>query len=294
MKKFDPEKAFYLISKHGIRNAFMPPIALKLMRQVQNPQNRYDYNMRTMICGGGTLGEELLDWGKGVFGLDIHEVYGQTEVHLVAGNCSEVMEIKPGSMGRTCPGHTFEVIDGSGNVLPPGELGELAVQRPDPVMFLEYWRDQKATDEKFIGDWCLTGDVGTKDEDGYFWFRARKDDIIKSSGYRIGPSEVEDCILKHESVKLVGVVGSPDEVKGSIVKAFIVLREGFSPDDSLKADVQNFVKTKLAAYQYPREIEFVDNLPMTPSGKIKRKELQELEKSKKDKLHSGDNDPLIT
>lgn len=281
MRKFDPEKVFDLISRHGIRNAFMPPTALKVMRKVEKPHERYEYDMRTIVCGGETLGKELLSWGKEVFGLTLHEIYGQTEVHLVAGNCSEVMEVRPGSLGRTCPGHELEVVDDKGNVLSPGEIGELAVRRPDPVMFLGYWRNPEATKEKFIGDWFLTGDLAKKDEDGYIWFSAREDDMIKSSGYRIGPSEIEDCILKHPSVSLVGVVGSPDKSKGTIVKAFIVLRKGIVPDDSLKEEIQDFVKSRLAAYEYPREIDFVDKLPMTESGKIKRKELRDLEIQRK-------------
>ncbi len=223
-RKFDPEQAFYFIAKYGIRNAFMPPTALKLMRQVKNPRERYDYQMRTIGCGGETLGEELLKWGKEVMDLTINEFYGQTEVNLVLGNCSAVMENKRGSMGRPIPGHRVEVVDDSGQVLPSGVVGEVAVLRPDPVMFLGYWDNAKATEEKFVGDWCLTGDLARKDEEGYFWFVGRKDDLITSAGYRIGPAEIEDCLIKHPAVSMAGVIGSPDEVRGEIVKAFIVLK----------------------------------------------------------------------
>ncbi|MFH1757933.1 MAG: AMP-binding protein, partial [Pseudomonadota bacterium] len=280
-KKFDPEQAFYFISKYGIRNAFMPPTALKMMRQVKEPRKRYDYNMRTIACGGETLGEELLDWGKDVMELTINEFYGQTEVNLVVGNCGEIMEIKRGSMGKPIPGHRVEVVDEEGNAVPPGTVGEVAIQRPDPVMFLEYWRNLEATKDKFIGDWSLTGDLAKKDEDGYFWFVGRKDDLITSSGYRIGPAEIEDCLLKHRAVTMAAVIGSPDKVRGEIVKAFIVLRPEITPSPALKEEIQNFVKTRLAAHEYPREIEFVQELPMTTTGKIMRRELRKRDMEKK-------------
>jgi len=282
-KKFDPEQAFHFIAKYGIRNAFMPPTALKMMRQVKDPKAHYDYRMRTIGCGGETLGEELLGWGKEVMDLVINEFYGQTECNLVVGNCAEVMEIRRGSMGRAIPGHHVEVIDGSGNVVVPGVTGEVAIRRPDPVMFLEYWKNPEATREKFIGDWLCTGDLAKKDREGYFWFVGRKDDVITSSGYRIGPAEIEDCLLKHPSVSMTAVIGSPDPVRTEIVKAFIVLKAEISPGLSLKEDIQNFVKTRLAAHEYPREIEFVKELPMTATGKIMRKELRKMEEERKSK-----------
>ena len=282
-KKFDPEQAFHFIAKYGIRNAFMPPTALKMMRQVKEPKAHYDYRMRTIGCGGETLGEELLGWGKEVMDLVINEFYGQTECNLVVGNCAEVMEIRRGSMGRAIPGHRVEVIDGSGNVVVPGVTGEVAIRRPDPVMFLEYWKNPEATREKFIGDWLCTGDLAKKDREGYFWFVGRKDDVITSSGYRIGPAEIEDCLLKHPSVSMAAVIGSPDPVRTEVVKAFIVLKAEISPGLSLKEDIQNFVKTRLAAHEYPREIEFVKELPMTATGKIMRKELRKMEEERKSK-----------
>jgi acetyl-CoA synthetase len=280
-KKFDPEQAFHFISKYGIRNAFMPPTALKMMRQVKEPRKRFDYAMRTIACGGETLGEELLDWGKEVMRLTINEFYGQTEVNLVVGNCGEIMEIKRGSMGKSIPGHRVEVVDEAGNVLPPGVIGEVAIQRPDPVMFLNYWRNPQATEEKFIGDWSLTGDLAKKDEAGYFWFVGRKDDLITSSGYRIGPAEIEDCLIKHPAVTMAAVIGSPDKVRGEIVKAFIVLKPEITPSPALQEEIQNFVKTRLAAHEYPREIEFVQELPMTTTGKIMRRELRKMDMEKK-------------
>ncbi len=281
-RKFDPEQAFYFIAKYGIRNAFMPPTALKLMRQVKDPRSRHDYQMRTIGCGGETLGEELLQWGKEVMGLTINEFYGQTEVNLVLGNCSEIMENKRGSMGRPIPGHRVEVVDASGRIVPPGEVGEVAIKRPDPVMFLGYFGNPKATEDKFAGDWCLTGDLARKDE-GYFWFVGRKDDLISSAGYRIGPAEIEDCLIKHPAVAMAGVIGSPDEVRGEIVKAFIVLKPETVPDDTLKEDIQQFVKTRLAAHEYPREIAFLNELPLTATGKIMRKDLRKMDLEKKGK-----------
>lgn len=281
-KKFDPEEAFHLLAKHGIRNAFMPPTALKMMRQVKDPRLRHDYCMRSIGSGGETLGEGLLQWGKDVMGLDINEFYGQTEVNLVVGNCAGIMDIRPGSMGRAIPGHMVDVVDGSGMPVAPGVVGEIGIKRPDPVMFLGYWKNPEATVSKFAGDWCLTGDLAKKDDDGYFWFVGRKDDLITSSGYRIGPAEIEDCILKHPAVTMVAVVGSPDKVRTEIVKAFIVLRPGVKTGAELENEIKNFVKVRLAAHEYPREIEFVDSLPMTATGKIIRRELkrQEIERKK--------------
>lgn len=280
-RKFDPEHAFHLISKHGVRNAFMPPTALKMMRQVQGPRSRYDYDIRTIGCGGETLGEELLDWGKRILGVTINEFYGQTEVNLVVGNCCEIMEVRRGSMGKPIPGHTVDVLDEDGNIVPPGVIGEVAIKRPDPVMFLQYWNNPEATQQKYLGQWCLTGDLARKDEDGYFWYVGRKDDLITSAGYRIGPAEVEDCLLKHPAVAMAAVIGAPDELRGEIVKAFVVLKPNVQAAPTLKKEIQDFVKTRLAAHEYPREIEFVKDLPLTATGKIMRKELREIEKQSK-------------
>ena len=280
-KKFDPEEAFHLIAKHKIRNAFMPPTALKLMRQVQDPKSRHSYRMRSIGSGGETLGAELLDWGREVMGLTINEFYGQTECNLIVGCCAEVMEIRPGSMGRAIPGHIVDVIDEQGNPVKEDVVGEIAVKRPDPVMFLEYWQNPGATRKKYRGDWLLTGDMAKKDEDGYFWFNGRKDDVITSAGYRIGPAEIEDCLMKHPAVGMVAVVGSPDEVRTEVVKAFVVLKSEVNPGPEIADDIQKFVKIRLAAHEYPREIEFVNELPMTATGKIMRKELKKLELERK-------------
>jgi acetyl-CoA synthetase len=282
-KKFDPEEAFHLLGKYGIRNAFMPPTALKMMRQVKDPRSRYDYQMRTIGSGGEALGEELLEWGKEVMGLTINEFYGQTEVNLVVGSCCEVMEIKPGSMGRAIPGHEVAVVDDAGNPVPTDTVGEVAIKRPDPVMCLEYWKNPEATREKYVGEWWVTGDLAKQDEDGYFWFVGRKDDLITSAGYRIGPAEIEDCIMKHPTVSMVAVVGIPDDFRTEVVKAFIILKPDVSPGPEIEKEIKNFVKTRLAAHEYPREIEFVSELPMTATGKIMRKELKKLEIERKSK-----------
>jgi acetyl-CoA synthetase len=283
-KKFDPEKAFHLIARYGIRNAFMPPTALKLMRQVKDPQSRHAYAMRSIGSGGETLGEELLDWGRQVMGLTINEFYGQTECNLIVGCCAGIMEIRPGSMGRAIPGHMVEVVDEAGKPVPEGTVGEIAVKRPDPVMFLEYWNNPDATRSKFIGDWLLTGDLAKKDGDGYFWFNGRKDDVITSAGYRIGPAEIEDCLMKHPAVAMVAVIGSPDEVRTEIVKAFVVPKADVTPGPDVAEDIKRFVKTRLAAHEYPREVEFVEELPMTATGKIMRRELKQLEMQRKAKV----------
>lgn len=274
MSKFDPEAAFALLAEQGIRNLFMPPTALKLMRAVPKPRGRWDYALRSLGSGGETLGAELLDWGRETFGLTVNEFYGQTECNLIVSNCAGIMPVEPGCMGRAVPGHEVAVVDGEGQPLPPGGLGTIAVRRPDPVMFLGYWNNPEATGAKFAGDWLLTGDQGRMDEAGRFWFVGRDDDVITSAGYRIGPGEIEDCLIKHPAVALAAAVGVPDPLRTERVKAFVVLAEGQAPSEALAREIQDFVKTRLAAHEYPREVAFVDSLPMTTTGKIIRKALR--------------------
>ena len=274
MAKFDPEEAFRLMAAFGVRNAFFPPTALKMMRRVERPRARWDYALRSIGSGGETLGAELLDWGRETFGLTVNEFYGQTECNLVVANCAGLMPVKPGSMGRAAPGHEVAIVDSDGTPLPDGETGNIAIQRPDPVMFLEYWNDPAATAAKFAGDWMLTGDTGTRDPDGYFHFVGRADDVITSGGYRIGPGEVEDCLLKHPAIAMAAVVGVPDALRGERVKAFLVLDAGIEGSTDLATEIQDFVKTRLAAHEYPREVEFVETLPLTATGKIMRKDLR--------------------
>jgi len=275
LQKFDPEEAFALLARHGIRNAFMPPTALKMMRQVSRPRERFDYSMRSVASGGERLGDEMLDWGRETFGLSMNEFYGQTEANLTIGNCASVMDLKRGSMGRAMPGHVVEIVDDEGIPVPSGATGTIAVKAPDPVFFLRYWNKPEATEEKFKDGWLLTGDTGNRDEQGYFWFHGRNDDVIISGGYRIGPTEIEECLMAHPVVAMVAVVGVPDPLRGEVVKAFIVPREGVAIDDTVRADVQAFVKTRLSGHEYPRQIEFRDSLPMTITGKIRRKDLRE-------------------
>ncbi|MCC6469144.1 MAG: acyl-CoA synthetase [Alphaproteobacteria bacterium] len=279
-RKFDPEEAFFLLAKYGVRNAFLPPTALKLMRGVTDPRARHAYALRSIGSGGETLGSELLDWGHATFGLTINEFYGQTECNLVVGNCAGIMPARPGLMGRAIPGHTVAIVDDAGNELPDGEPGNVAVKRPDPVMFLEYWRNPEATRAKFAGDWLLTGDTARREADGYFRFQGRADDVITSAGYRIGPAEIEDCLLKHPAVAMAAVIGVPDPVRTEAVKAFIVPKPGIAADARLVSEVQAWVRTRLAAHEYPRLVEFVDTLPMTTTGKIQRKVLREREAAK--------------
>jgi acetyl-CoA synthetase len=274
-EKFDPEEAFALMAKTGVRNAFIPPTALRMMRAAPNPQGRHALNLRSIGSGGEALGIEALEWGRSAFGLTINEFYGQTECNLVIASCADLGLIKVGAMGRPVPGHTVAVIDRDGNVLKPGEIGQIAVKRPDPVMFLKYWGRPEATRDKFIGDWLTTGDQGVVDEEGYITFVGRDDDVITSSGFRIGPGEIEDCLLKHPAVALAAVIGKPDPVRTEIVKAFVVLKEGQAASDDLAKDIQGFVRTRLAAHEYPREIAFIEQLPMTSTGKVIRRMLRE-------------------
>ena len=273
-EKFDPEEAFSLLAKTGVRNAFIPPTALRMLRAAPNPRGRHDIRLRTIGSGGEALGAETYDWGRDALGLVINEFYGQTECNLVLASCAMLGVSKPGSIGKPVPGHVVAVIRPDGSRADPGELGMIAVKRPDPVMFLEYWGRPEATAQKFIGDWMTTGDQGAVDDEGYVTFVGRDDDVITSAGYRIGPGEIEDCLIKHPAVALAAVIGKPDPVRTEIVKAFIVLKSGIAPSDELAADVREFVKTKLSAHEYPREIAFIKELPMTTTGKIIRRLLR--------------------
>jgi len=273
--KFDPEEAFALMASAGVRNAFIPPTALRMMRAVPSPQGRHALTLRSVASGGESLGVEALEWGKEAFGLTINEFYGQTECNLVIGSCAQLGMLKPGAIGKAVPGHTVAVIDRDGNVLNAGEIGQIAVKRPDPVMFLEYWGRPEATRDKFIGDWMTTGDQGVMDHDGYISFVGRDDDVITSAGFRIGPGEIEDCLLRHPAVVLAAVVGKPDSVRTEIVKAFIVLKAGFNATDALAAEIQDFVRARLSAHEYPREVAFIEQMPMTTTGKVIRRLLRE-------------------
>jgi acetyl-CoA synthetase len=274
-EKFDPEEAFGLLAKTGVRNAFIPPTALRMLRSAPSPRGRHDIKLRTLGSGGEALGAETYDWGRDAFGLIINEFYGQTECNLVLASCAMLGVSKPGSIGKPVPGHIVAVIRPDGSRADAGELGMIAVKRPDPVMFLEYWGRPEATAQKFIGDWMTTGDQGTVDDEGYVTFVGRDDDVITSSGYRIGPGEIEDCLIKHPAVALAAVVGKPDPMRTEIVKAFIVLKSGYTASDALAAEVRDFVKTRLSGHEYPREVSFIKELPMTTTGKVIRRLLRD-------------------
>jgi acetyl-CoA synthetase len=273
-EKFDPEQAFALMAQAGVRNAFIPPTALRMLRAAPNPRGRHAIHLRTVGSGGETLGAETFEWGRSALGLAINEFYGQTECNLVLSSCAKLGVSRPGAIGKPVAGHAVAVIRADGAPAAPGELGQIAIKRPDPVMFLEYWGAAEATREKFIGDWMTTGDQGTVDEDGYVSFVGRDDDVITSAGYRIGPGEIEDCLIRHPAVALAAVVGKPDPVRTEIVKAFVVLKPGQTPSAALKAEIQSFVRTRLSAHSYPREVEFIASLPMTTTGKVIRRELR--------------------
>jgi acetyl-CoA synthetase len=274
-EKFDPEEAFRLMADHQVRNTFVPPTALRMLRTVPNPRGRFALALRTIASGGETLGAETFAWGREALGLTINEFYGQTECNLVLSSCAAIGVAKPGAIGKPVPGHKVAVIRDDASPCEPGELGQIAVARPDPVMFLSYWNKPGATEAKFIGDWMTTGDQGILDEDGYVRFVGRDDDVITSAGYRIGPGEIEDCLIRHPAVALAAAVGKPDPVRTEIVKAFIVLKEGYSASDTLASDIQGFVRGRLSAHEYPREISFRSNLPLTTTGKVIRRLLRQ-------------------
>ena len=278
--RFDPEKACDLMARYRVRNAFIPPTALKMLRQIGDIRD-LGVQLRSVMSAGESLGAKIYEWAEEALGVQINEMWGQTEFNYIVGNCSKIMPVKPGSMGKSYPGHRVEPLDEAGNVLADGQTGELCALRDDPVMFLGYWKRDQATQDKFIGPWWSTGDVGYRDSDGYLWFVGRKDDVISSAGHRIGPGEIEDCMLKHPAVVQAAAVGTPDDLRGEIVKAFIVLASGEAPSDALRQSIQDRVRGDLAAYEYPREIEFVSELPMTTTGKVRRIELREREIARK-------------
>ena len=270
-EKFDPEAALGLIERAGVRNTFIPPTALRMLRSVTGIRKRFRLNLRTVGSGGEALGRETFEWGEDELGLRINEFYGQTECNLVLSSCAALGVSRAGAIGKAVPGHRVAVIDEEGREVPRGATGQIAVLRPDPVMFLEYWKNPEATAKKFVGDWMTTGDQGSMDKDGYVTFFGRDDDVITSAGYRIGPTEIEDCLTGHPAVALAAAVGKPDPLRTEIVKAYVVLREGMTPSDALAAEIRDWVRTRLSAHEYPREVEFVDSMPLTTTGKVIRR-----------------------
>ena len=279
--RFTPEWAFGFMETHGITHCFLTPTALKRMAAFDEPRARWPkLAIRAIGTGGEPLPGAVLAWAERTLGIPINEFYGLTEVNHLIGNCRRLWPIRPGSMGRAYPGHNMAVIDGDGNPVADGELGEIAARDDDPTLFIGYWRQPERTAAIRAGNWVRTGDFGYRDADGYFWFKGRNDDLIKSAGYRIGPAEVEDTLVHHAAVEEAAVIGAPDEERGQIVKAFVRLANGAQPSDALVKELQEHVKINLALYKYPREIEFVDAFPLTSTGKINRKQLRADEAAK--------------
>ena len=272
--KFDPEFTFDLMEKFEVKNTFLPPTSLKMMKSFNLYKSRDKLNLRTVGSGGEALGEELLNWGKEILNVGINEFYGQTECNLTVSNNGLIMKQKLGSIGRPVPGHKVKLMKDDGTFISKSDdEGEIVVQSNSPSIFSGYWNNDKETQKKIIDGWLHTGDYATVDKEGYFYFKGRKDDLINSSGYRIGPTEIENTILSLQEVEMVAVVGVPDELRGEIIKAVIVPREKSllkNKNENLKDKIKEHVKQNLAAHEYPRLIEFVKELPLTTTGKIKR------------------------
>ena len=286
--RFDPEKAFWLMEKYGVRNSFLFPTALKMMmKAVPQPREKYDLALRSIMSAGETVGETVCHWVQEALGVTVNEMYGQTEINYIVGNCAAVTAPKAGAMGRGYPGHDLAVLDDEGQPVAPGEMGEVCVRRScngemDPVFMLGYWNNPQATAEKFFGGgiddaqaWGRTGDLARQDGDGLLWYQGRSDDMFKSAGYRIGPGEIENCLVRHAAVANAAVIGVPDETRGTLVKAFIVLQPDVRPSAELEAALQDHVRRNLAPYEVPKLIEFIDALPMTTTGKVQRRLLRQ-------------------
>jgi len=298
--RFSPEAAFEILQAHGVTHTFLFPTALKaMMKAVPEPRSRYRLKLQAIMSAGEAVGDAVFAWCRDQLGVTVNEMFGQTEINYVVGNCSIFWPPKAGSMGKGYPGHRVAVIDENGQVCPRGTPGEVAVNRldvhghPDPVFFLGYWNNEAATRNKYTGDWCRTGDVAVCDEDGYLWYQGRTDDMFKAAGYRIGPGEIENCLVKHPTVQNAAVVPKPDPERGALVKAYVVLspearaERARAPDVAVFDDrvcqaLQAHVRGLLAPYEYPKEIEFIDQLPMTTTGKVQRRvlRLQEEERAK--------------
>jgi acetyl-CoA synthetase len=301
--RFAPEKAFELMARHAVTNTFLFPTALKaMMKAVPAPREAYALKLRAIMSAGEAVGDAVFAWCRDALGVTVNEMFGQTEINYIVGNCGTYADAggalhpawpaRPGSMGRAYPGHRIAVLDDAGAECPRGSPGDVAVHRldvhghPDPVFFLGYWKNEDATRAKFTGDpagsWCRTGDTAVMDADGYLWYQGRSDDVFKAAGYRIGPSEIENCLVKHAAVANAAVVPKPDRERGALVKAYVVLAAGYEASDALVAELQQHVRGKLAPYEYPKEIEFIAALPMTTTGKVQRKvlRLQEEERAR--------------
>ncbi len=291
--RFSPELAFSLMAQQGVTHTFLFPTALKaMMKAYPRPRHDFKLKLQAMMSAGEAVGDAVFAWCRDELGVTVNEMFGQTEINYVVGNCSALWPAKPGSMGKGYPGHRVAVIDEDGKECPVGVPGDVAVNRfdvhgdPDPIFFLGYWKKEQATRDKFTGDWCRTGDMARRDADGYLWYEGRADDVFKAAGYRIGPGEIENCLVKHPAVANAAVVPKPDRERGAVVKAYVVLAPDFIAkrahdsrargqfDSELVAELQAHVKGLLAPYEYPKEIEFIDALPMTTTGKVQRRVLK--------------------
>ncbi|MCB2003942.1 MAG: AMP-binding protein [Rhodoferax sp.] len=309
--RFSPQAAFELMERHAVTHSFIFPTALKaMMKAYPEPKQQFRLQLQAIMSAGEAVGDAVFDYCRERLGVVVNEMFGQTEINYIVGNCTMNDQraggvgwpAKPGSMGKGYPGHRVMVIDEHGNECPVGVPGDVAVNRcdvhgkPDPVFFLGYWKNPAATAARFTGDWCRTGDLATRDADGYLWYQGRADDVFKAAGYRIGPGEIENCLVKHPAVLNAAVVPKPDPERGALVKAYVVLapdaaaqrqaRPGAELDQRLVAQLQAHVRGKLAPYEYPKEIEFVTELPMTTTGKVQRRVLR-LQEEARAKARTG-------
>lgn len=279
-EKFTAQAAFSLMDKYQVRNAFLPPTALKMMR-IAPESDDWRLKLRSVASGGEPLGKEMQDWGQKVLGATINEFYGQTECNMIVSSCAVLAPAEPGIMGYSVPGHRVEILDeNTGQILGADIEGDIAVLAPNPVMFLRYWQNPEATEAKFRHidgqKWLITGDRGKRTKSGRLAFVGRDDDVISSAGYRIGPTEIEDCLITHPAVAMAGVIGAPDAVKGHVVAAYVQLVDGTKPNDQLAQDISDHVRARLAAYEAPRYVRFVDQMPLTTTGKIIRGRLRDM------------------
>ncbi len=311
--RFSPEAAYELMATQGVTHTFLFPTALKaMMKAFPEPKKQFKLRLEAIMSAGEAVGDAVYDYCRDKLDVVVNEMFGQTEINYIVGNCNRFWPSKPNSMGKPYPGHNVAVIDDEGNICPDGVPGDVAVNRfdihgqPDPIFFLGYWKNEAATQGKFTSDWCRTGDLASRDADGYLWYQGRADDVFKAAGYRIGPSEIENCLVKHPAVANAAVVPKPDAERGAVVKAYVVLAAGYVEKYNLKntinliaaqatntpatekndlenttfstnalvLELQAHVKSLLAPYEYPKEIEFIDALPMTTTGKVQRRVLR--------------------
>lgn len=280
LDRFKADWAYGFIARHKVTHTFLAPTAIKRLAQTPNPRDDYDLALRVICTGGEALAADTLEWAEQRLGVICNEFYGMTEVNHLIGNCAALFPRKPGSMGRAYPGHEVKLVDGDGIEVGNDEPGEIVTNAASPTRFLGYLNNREKEDEMRLGSYLRTHDLAVRDADGYFWYKGRSDDLIKSSGFRIGPAEIEECLLAHPAVAETAVVGKPDADRGSVVKAFVKIGIGRGPDDTLAGELKDHVRKRLAPYKAPREIEFVDSFEMTSSGKINRRILRQQEENK--------------